>query len=291
MKEKVTKKIIILIILAITVLGGKNSVEASDIKIQMAAKTNTTNSVNQTNKKTTTKKNTSNQTNKNTTTNTNKTNTTSKNTTKTNSVKGQDLKDLKIKNYTLTPEFDAEVYEYHIDVNDNITNLTIETETASNVTVDIAGNENFSYGENTFTLMVYNEKTKKNSTYQIIVNKNYVETEKVEEENVNEALEKGLKIRKIGLIALGALVLFCIVIFIILGRNKEDEDEKYEYDVEDKKRLGFLEEDDVDDEEDVPIALRKNKRKEYESQEKKQKRKITSVDVDYEKITKRGKHF
>ena len=101
-------------------------------------------------------------------------NTTSNNTT--NSVVSQDnknsesdLKKLSIKGYNLTPSFSPNVYEYKVNVTENVSSLDIETEKANdNVSIDIAGNENFVEGENTITLLVYNEETKQNSTYQII---------------------------------------------------------------------------------------------------------------------------
>ena len=52
-----------------------------------------------------------------------------------------DLKKLEIKGYTLTPTFSADVYEYKLDVKDDVTSLEVVTEGASDkVTIEVAGN-------------------------------------------------------------------------------------------------------------------------------------------------------
>ena len=174
-------------------------------------------------------------------------NTTSNNTT--NSVVSQDnknsesdLKKLSIKGYNLTPSFSPNVYEYKVNVTENVSSLDIETEKANdNVSIDIAGNENFVEGENTITLLVYNEETKQNSTYQIIVNKTNKD-ENALNNTLNDAEKKANKIR---IILLGSVVfiIICVIIFVIVKhRMNTDDDEKYEYDDDDKERINLDEE-------------------------------------------------
>lgn len=154
-----------------------------------------------------------------------------------------DLKNISIKGITLTPNFSSDVYEYKVDVDGNVSNLEIETEyDNTNVSIDIVGNENLQEGENVITLLVYNEKTKQNSTYQIIVNK--AANIKIEEENtVNNAIEKANKIRRILLLgAFGVIMVMGIIWAIIKHKSAVEEDEKYEYDEEDKKKINFEEE-------------------------------------------------
>lgn len=56
-------------------------------------------------------------------------------------VPNSDLKKLEVKGYKLTPAFSANVYEYKLDVNQDVTNLDIITEGANDkVSIEIAGN-------------------------------------------------------------------------------------------------------------------------------------------------------
>ena len=190
-------------------------------------------------------------------------NETASNTTETSldeKTKNSDLKNLAIKGLSLIPEFSPDIYEYKVDVTGDVSKLDIETEKANqNVSVDIAGNENLKDGENTITLLVYNEETKQNSTYQIIVNKTSADNTELIESN-NDAIKKANKIRFI-LIGVGAFIVICIIIFII-ARHKLNKanNEMYEYDEDDKERLNLDEEDKLS-EYDTEDYFRTNKPK------------------------------
>jgi len=174
-------------------------------------------------------------------------NATSNNTT--NSVVSQDnknsesdLKKLSIKGYNLTPSFSPNVYEYKVNVTENVSSLDIETEKANdNVSIDIAGNENFVEGENTITLLVYNEETKQNSTYQIIVNKTNKDANALNN-TLNDAEKKANKIRIILLGSVGFIIVCAIIFVIVKHKMNTDDDEKYEYDDDDKERINLDEE-------------------------------------------------
>ena len=186
-------------------------------------------------------KNDKNETTDNTTSNTDTTNsTTSENSENKESTSESDLKKLSIKGYTLSPAFSPNVYEYKVNVNGDVSSLDIETEgTNHSVSIDIVGNENLTDGENTITLLVYNEETKQNSTYQIIVNKTNID----QNDTLNEAVKKANKIRLI-LLGIVALIIICIIIFIIVKHRLNVNDyEKYEYDEDDKDRLNLDDED------------------------------------------------
>ena len=174
--------------------------------------------------------------------------------------KNSDLKNLAIKGLSLAPEFSPDIYEYKVDVTGDVSKLDIETEKANqNVSVDIAGNENLKEGENTITLLVYNEETKQNSTYQIIVNKTSADNTELIESN-NDAIKKANKIRFI-LIGVGAFIVICIIIFIIARhRLNKANNEMYEYDEDDKERLNLDDEDKLS-EYDTEDYFRKNKPK------------------------------
>ena len=175
-----------------------------------------------------------------TTDNTTSDSTTSENSENKESTSESDLKKLSIKGYTLSPAFSPNVYEYKVNVNGDVSSLDIETEgTNHSVSIDIVGNENLTDGENTITLLVYNEETKQNSTYQIIVNKTNID----QNDTLNEAVKKANKIRLI-LLGIVALIIICIIIFIIVKHRLNVNDyEKYEYDEDDKDRLNLDDED------------------------------------------------
>lgn len=163
-----------------------------------------------------------------------------------------DLKNLTISGYTLTPSFSPNVYEYKLDVKGDISSLDIQTEGANHsVSTDIAGNENLKDGENIITIHVYNEETKKNSTYQIIVNKMTASSEDLNV-TLNNAIKKANKIRYIFF----GTVLFIVIasiVFIIVRHNikkdddedKEDDDEIYDYNKKENERLNLDDEDEL----------------------------------------------
>ena len=163
-----------------------------------------------------------------------------------------DLKNLTISGYTLTPSFSPNVYEYKLDVKGDISSLDIQTEGANHsVSTDIAGNENLKDGENIITIHVYNGETKKNSTYQIIVNKMTASSEDLNV-TLNNAIKKANKIRYIFF----GTVLFIVIasiVFIIVRHNikkdddedKEDDDEIYDYNKKENERLNLDDEDEL----------------------------------------------
>ncbi len=154
-----------------------------------------------------------------------------------------DLKNLTIKGLNLTPAFSPDIYEYKVDVTGDVSSLDIETEgTNHNVSIDIVGNENLTEGENTITLLVYNEETKQNSTYQIIVNKTSAEVAEINE-NLDAAVKKANMIRLI-LIGIVIFIIICAIVFIVVRqRLKKQNNEMYEYDEDDKERLNLDDED------------------------------------------------
>lgn len=189
-------------------------------------------------------KNDKNEATDNATSNANLTNSvTSENNESTEKAKESDLKKLSIKGYSLTPAFSSDVYEYKVDISGDVSSLDIETEGANhNVSIDIVGNENLTDGENTITLLVYNEETKQNSTYQIIVNKTSADVNGLND-TLNGAVKKANKIRMIVFGGIGFIII-CVIIFVIVRHNlNKNNDEMYEYDDDDKERLNLDEED------------------------------------------------
>ena len=203
-----------------------------------------------------------NQTEENTS-NTTTNETSSEKTQETQGETNSDLKNLSIKGYTLNPSFSPNVYEYKVDVNGDVSSLDIETEGSShNVSVDIVGNENLTEGENTITVLVYNEETKQNSTYQIIVNKTNLDMTDINK-TMNDAAKKAQKVRYI-IFGILAFIVVCIIAFVIV-----------------KKRLENKDEDDNDEDVELPKAIRNNDENDENDEE----------ELQHNKTRKKGRHF
>lgn len=206
-----------------------------------------------------------NQTDENTS-NTTSNETSSEKTQETQSETNSDLKNLSIKGYTLNPAFSPNVYEYKVDVNGDVSSLDIETEGSShNVSVDIVGNENLAEGENTITVLVYNEETKQNSTYQIIVNKTNLDMTDINK-TMNDAAKKAQKVRYITFVIL-AFIVVCIIAFVIV-----------------KKRLENKDEGDSNEDVELPKAIKNNDETD-ENEEKDEE------ELQRSKTKRKGKHF
>lgn len=239
--------------------------------------------------------------------NKNETNSTATENTTTESVseeKNSDLKSLNIKGFTLNPTFSPDVYEYKVDVSGDVSSLDIETEGANHsVNVDIVGNENLTDGENTITILVYNEETKQNSTYQITVNKTSADVDGLNS-TLSEAEKKAQKIRYI-ILGVVALIIIGIIVFIIVRRRyKKEDDEKYEYDEEDQERINLNDKDDffsrvnreaAKKEEDTNLSNEIYPKNVLQDEEENQDETKSEYEVDdyyrTNKPRKKGKHF
>lgn len=135
------------------------------------------------------------------------------------------LTELKIEGFDLEPEFQTDVYEYRIELKEDIDKLdiiTLATEVGSDI--EITGNENLQEGENIITIIVKGDNEGKTTAYQIIVNKILDEKEDVmDEENENKD-----NIKKIIIISVsGGIILIIVIISIVLklknNRNNNDE--------------------------------------------------------------------
>lgn len=196
---------------------------------------------------------------------TNETNTTPEETSKTEennepqeNKTNSDLHKLEIAGYTLTPKFSPDIYEYTLKVNSDVSKLDIKTEGANDkINIEIAGNEDLVDGENTVTILVYNEETKQNTTYQIIVDKANINVEEINP-TLNDAIKKANKVRYI-LLGILLFIVVAIILFVIARRKFKKNDEmydQYEYDEEDQERLN------LDEEEEFFKRLNKQKNEE-----------------------------
>lgn len=142
------------------------------------------------------------------------------------------LSSLDIDDVKLNPEFDTEIYQYTIDLTEDLSQLEIETiPTADDTTVEIVGNENLHEGENLITILVKNKKTGQTATYQITVNKNVNSetesdgSEQVEEFNWLKPSTWGKEeIIKVVIIAvLIVLIIIAIILKVKLVKEKKSE--------------------------------------------------------------------
>ena len=130
---------------------------------------------------------------------------------------GLTLKSLKILGLTdkenitiepnISPEFSPNIYEYTTTVQFDVNSLKIDAQpNEENTTVEILGNENFQIGENTVTILIKNNDTGEQQTYQIIVNKT----------SDTLILENNVKYIKWGIIiGIGVIILIAIIIAIV----------------------------------------------------------------------------
>lgn len=196
-----------------------------------------------------------------------------------------DLINLEVTGYELTPEFSPSIYEYTLHVNGDITSLDIVTEGANhNVSIEVVGNTDLKDGENIITILVHNEETNLNSTYQIIVNKTNIDLE-----TVNTTLNEGVKeANQMRYVVVGVLlfIIVCMILFIIVRKRYKAQDvadDIYEYDEEDKERMNH-ERLNLDEEEE--FFSRVNQKKGEDSESVEDERITTIGEADTEELEK-----
>ena len=128
------------------------------------------------------------------------------------------LTKLSIAGVELQPQFQTDVYEYRIELKENLDKLDIEAiATEENANVEITGNENLQDGENVITILVKGDTEDKNVAYQIIVNKS---VENQEETNAN-------KIKNIIIISTVAVLVLIVIIIIVVSKVKNKKNEAF----------------------------------------------------------------
>lgn len=132
---------------------------------------------------------------------------------------------LTVQGAKLSPKFDTSIYEYTIELNEDLSSLQIGTRpTLDEATVEIIGNENLQDGENIITILVKNEETEESATYQITVNKNIIVEEIVEQMSWLKPVTWGKE--EIIKIAIILVLIILIIIAIILKINIAKENDK-----------------------------------------------------------------
>lgn len=185
-----------------------------------------------------------------------------------------DLIKLEVSGFSLTPAFSPDVYSYTLNMNTELTSLDVIAEGASHeVSVDIVGNTDLKDGENIITVLVYNEETKKNSTYQIIVNKTSVDLDTLNT-TIDDAVNKANRIKSI---LIGALifVVICIIIFAIVKFKYKSNNAKYDLYEYDKKDIDKFDNQNVEQENIFEKA--ENEEDEIEKDLDEKKIKVTQI--------------
>jgi len=217
-----------------------------------------------------------------------------------------DLVKLEIEGQKFTPSFSADVYEYKLNVSKDVESLNVITEGANeNINIEVAGNKEIKEGENLITILVFNNETKQNSTYQIIVNKASAEATGTENVNpiLNSTIKKAKRNRYI-VIGIGVFILVGIIVFIIVkNRNQDEDDEEYDED-EDNNETNHDEKINLSEEEGL---FRRVNREDFKLESKTSQKSINNENrekiiskANFEKnqndledmdIKRKGKHF
>lgn len=132
------------------------------------------------------------------------------------------LQSLTIKGVDFADVFKPDVYEYTIEVKEDISKLEIEAvANDENATVEITGNEDLEDGENVITILVKSADGENVVTYQITVNKTK------QTEVVAETTNKIDIVLIVVIVAAVLLVILIIVLFIRRRKQMQMDDDGY----------------------------------------------------------------
>lgn len=219
---------------------------------------------------------------------------------------GVKLSELSVENYTLSPEFSSDVFEYTLNITDtSITNLTINAKSdEENVDIEIVGNNELKPGKNIITILVTSKNDNLTTTYQIVVN---IEETQPENNQIIAGIDNNDLFMYIGIGVVVLVILIIIIVVIVRKRRNAKETDDYD-DEEDFAPLNTyslenisndeksekLENTDLNSNKDTTITdnaeqdnenKRKEKLEEFSSY-------ASSSDSDANTTTrKRGKHF
>ena len=137
------------------------------------------------------------------------------------------LKELKIEEIEITPEFKTDIYEYSAELKEDKTSLELTTvPTVENAEIEVTGNEDLKDGENIITVIVKEKDTDKTATYQITVNKIS------NEQNITDTTINKMQLsqNKIIVICAGvAVILLIIIILIVIIKKRKSVNNSEEY--------------------------------------------------------------
>jgi len=135
------------------------------------------------------------------------------------------LSTLEIKNATISPEFNPDIYEYEVKLTDeSIEKLDIlATANIENASIEVNGNENFMEGENTVTIVLKSEDGTKAATYTITLTKGAAVVDEEEIMTIGEEEQEPVKEEKKNMFSFlksgntGMIVILVIAIIILIA--------------------------------------------------------------------------
>ncbi len=118
------------------------------------------------------------------------------------------LSELKIEGIELEPQFQTDIYEYKVNLKEDIQKLNITAlATENNSNIEIVGNEELKEGENIITIIVKGENEEKTATYQVIVNKAL---------DIKEGARNSINKQNIIIISIAVGTVFIVIIALII---------------------------------------------------------------------------
>lgn len=142
------------------------------------------------------------------------------------------LSELTIEGIKLKPQFQTDIYEYKIDLKEDIEKLVITAvSTHADTNIEITGNENLVEGENVITIVVKPVSEEESSiegktvTYQIVVNKS-VEKDQIINYSKQEKQERMKKIIILSIVV-GVIAIVIIVKILIKVKNSKQSFDEY----------------------------------------------------------------
>lgn len=179
-----------------------------------------------------------------------------------------------------SPEFSSEVYEYSVNVANDITKIDVEALTNNeNYLVEITGNEELKDGENIITIVVKAKDSEKVTTYKIkVLKEEAIETVSKLDETPNTGEEQKWfdnNIIKIVVVVFTALVAIAGIVFAVIEYNYSKKHPKEEMGEIPYSEIGFkdeeldkediLEEPDyyIDEDEDIKEKKKRKKGKHF----------------------------
>ena len=178
-----------------------------------------------------------------------------------------------------SPEFSSEVYEYSVNVANDITKIDVEAlANNENYLVEITGNEELKDGENIITILVKAKDSDKVTTYQIkVIKEKAIEAVATLDETPQTGEENGINnnIIKIVIVTFTAIVAIAGIIFAVIEYNYSKKHPKEEMEGIPYSEIGFkdeetdkediLEEPDyyIDEDEDIKEKKKRKKGKHF----------------------------
>ena len=146
------------------------------------------------------------------------------------STTSEGVQNIKVENYELSPSFNQTIYDYTVNVSEEISKLNIQTEVSDNFETEIVGNEELTVGTNIITILARNKKTEEVITYQITANVGNQKIDLTEMNNDMNEAQASLR-RKIMIVGGTVILIIILIILFLIGRYKSQEeysDEEYE---------------------------------------------------------------